>query len=272
MISSRPFVSLTSDFAVQSQGVGTMEATVYSICPDAIVLHLMHGLPEFNITAAARTMETVRYIQTGAHVCVCDPGVGTSRKAIAIKVLRGDYLIGPDNGVLIPATRVLGGIRLVHELSNPEYMRQPVSPIFHGRDIFAPAAAYLSRGVALTEFGKELDRSSLHPAPYEEAKVKDTTIEAKVIQINKFGSLHLNITHEAWDGLNLKLGAKVKLRTSTNELELIVGEKFGDVPQGQSLIMKDDYGRVEIATNLGSFAKTYKFQIGSEFTIERLKS
>mgnify|MGYP001168744501 CR=1 FL=1 len=89
----QPLITLTSDFAVQSQGIGAMEATIYSIAPEAKVVHLMHGLPEFNIIAAARTMETVRYLPVGYHVCVCDPGVGTERKALAIQTERGDYFI-----------------------------------------------------------------------------------------------------------------------------------------------------------------------------------
>src|SRR5690348_8066918 len=116
-----PFISLTSDFGVQSQGVGLMEATARTIAPHATVLHLMHGLPSFDTIAAARTLESVAYLPVGAHVCVCDPGVGSDRKAIAIQVVRGDFLIGPDNGVLRPASRVLGGVLRIHELTNPQF-------------------------------------------------------------------------------------------------------------------------------------------------------
>ena len=158
-------ISLTSDFAVQSQGVGVMEGIAISISPDAYVIHLMHGLPEYNITAAARTLETAIYLPIGCHVCVCDPGVGTKRKAIVIETKRGDFLIGPDNRVLIPATRVFGGIKRVHHITNPKYMRQPVSPIFHGRDIFTPTAAHLGNGVSIEEFGSKLEEKDLRKLP-----------------------------------------------------------------------------------------------------------
>ena len=138
------FITLTSDFGVQSQGAAIMEAVAFEINPDAKVIHLMHGLPDFNLFYAARTMETVNCIPTGCHVCVVDPGVGTKRKPIIIETIRGDFLIGPDNGVLIPATRFLGGIKNAVEITNRKYMRHPISPVFHGRDIFTPAAAYLS--------------------------------------------------------------------------------------------------------------------------------
>jgi len=265
----RPLITLTSDFGVQTQGVGAMEAVAYSICPNANVIHLMHGLPEFDTISGARTMETVRYIPVGAHVCVCDPGVGTKRKAVAIQVERGDYLVGPDNGVLIPAARVLGGIQAVCELSNPEYMRQPVSPIFHGRDIFTPAAAYLANGVELANFGALLEPSSLKPAAYEEARVEHGIIRATVIQLNRFGSFHLNVLHEQWDALNITLSKKVVIELpGAKKIELVVGETFGDVSPGENLILKDDYGRIEVAKNLGSFVKENPLSIGDEVLIE----
>ncbi len=128
----KSIITLTSDFGVQSQGVGIMEAVAVDINPDARVIHLMHGLPDFDLFYAARTMETLNYIPIGFHVCVVDPGVGTKRKPIIIKTVRGDFLIGPDNGVLIPATRFLRGIKKVVEITNEKYMKKPVSPIFHG--------------------------------------------------------------------------------------------------------------------------------------------
>ena len=107
----KPIITLTSDFGVQSQGVGIMEGVALEINPDAKVIHLMHGLPDFNLSYAARTMETLNYMPIGYHVCVVDPGVGTERKPIIIETGRGDYLIGPDNGVLMSATRFLKGIK-----------------------------------------------------------------------------------------------------------------------------------------------------------------
>ena len=266
-------VTLSSDFRVQSQGVGTMEAMVYSIAPNTRVIHLMHGIPGFDLIAAARTMETLYYFPTGTHVCVCDPGVGTKRRAIIIKTGRGDYLVGPDNGLFIPATRLLGGISSVHEITSRKYMREPVSHIFHGRDIFAPAAAHLSIGVSIDKFGPEIDPAELTPAPYMEAKILESSIEATIIQINGFGSLHLNIQHAGWDSLNIALGAKVKLqipKTDSHPAQEIVVrhcQTFGEVAEGENLIMKDDYGRVEIAKNLGSINSELGLNIGDEIKV-----
>jgi len=262
-------ITLTSDFGAQSQGVGIMEVVVIELNPNAKVIHLMHGLPDFDLFYAARTMETLNYIPVGFHVCVVDPGVGTKRKPIIIKVGRGDYLIGPDNGVLIPATRFLGGIKKVVEITNEKYMRKPVSPIFHGRDIFAPAAAYLSKGVKMEEFGRELRPEDLAKAPYEEAEIRGDEMHAKIISINKFGSLHLNITHDAWDEFNVKLNEKVDIFFSDEELEVPFVKTFGDAGKGEAMIMKDDYGRIEVALNHDSFAKKYDVNIGDDFVVEK---
>lgn len=263
----KPFITLTSDFGVQSQGAGIMEAVISEINQNAHVIHLMHGLPDFNLFYAARTMETVSYMSIGYHVCVVDPGVGTKRKPIIVETERGDFLIGPDNGVLLPATRFLGGIKKIVEITNKKYMRLPVSPVFHGRDIFAPAAAYLSKGVRIIDFGKEIKPNDLAEAPYEEAVAERNRIEAKIISINKFGSIHLNIMHSEWDRLKLKIGDLVKLNFVNKVLSIPYHITFGDVEKGKPLIFTDDYGRIEVALNQDSLKERYKLKIGDTITI-----
>lgn len=246
-----------------------MEAVAFRIAPHARLIHLMHGLPEFNIVAAARTLETVRYVPVGIHVCICDPGVGTARKAIICCVARGDYLIGPDNGVLLPAASALGGIAKIYEITNTRLMNNPVSPLFHGRDVFVPAAAHLACGTRVDDFGLELAPDALHPPPYCDALPSQDQISAQVIQVNRFGSIHLNVTHEAWDSLDLPLGSIVRV-TIGNERTISVPfhRTFGDVAPGAAVLLKDDYGRVEIAVNQGSFARNFSIAIGDRVTID----
>lgn len=264
-----PIITLTSDFGVQSNGVGMMEAVALEINPKAHVIHLMHGLPDFNLFYAARTMETIDQVQIGYHVCVVDPGVGTKRKPIIIQTKRGDYFIGPDNGVLIPGARFLKGIKKAVEITNKKYMRKPISPIFHGRDIFTPAAAYLSKGIDIGKFGKKIDPENLAKAPYEEAIMEEDKIRARVISINKFGSLHLNITHGTWDRFGAKLNDLFDLFFGNEEVEAHFATTFGDVYKGEPLITKDEYGRIEVALNQDSFEKRYKVKIGDDFVIEK---
>ncbi len=266
----KKLITLTSDFGKQTQGIGNMEGVIYSISPDAKVIHLMHGIESFDLFSAARTMETVYYMPVGFHVCVVDPGVGTRRKAIIVKVKRGDYFIGPDNGCLLTAPRLLGGIEKAIEITNEKYMVKPVSPIFHGRHIFAPAAAHLSLGIQMEDFGKQIAPESLVKPPYEEALVNKTAIDATIIHVNHFGSLHLNILHEEWDRLCLKLGEKVLLKFGRKEIEVPFANAFGDVPKGKPLIMKGNYRRVEVAVNMGSFATEYQLKVGDEVIVKKV--
>jgi S-adenosyl-L-methionine hydrolase (adenosine-forming) len=264
---TRPLITLTSDFGIQTQGVGSMKAVALGICPDANVVHLMHGLPSFDIIAGSRTMETIAFLPVGFHVCVIDPGVGTSQKRIAIKTKRGDVLIGPDNGVLISAVKILGGFEKAVELKNPNYHKHPVSPIFHGRDIFTPAAAYLANGVQIEAFGDEISFENLAVAPYQEALIEENTIQAQIIQINKYGSLHLNILNQAW--MEFNPGKKVVLDIHGHSVELAVVKTFGEVERGRELVLKDDYGRVEVAINMESFAEKYGVNIGDRCVVRK---
>ncbi|MBI2651005.1 SAM-dependent chlorinase/fluorinase [Candidatus Woesearchaeota archaeon] len=266
----KPIITFTTDFAVQSHEIGIMESVVLEINPKAHVIHLMHGLPDFNLSYAARVMETACYIPNGYHVCVVDPGVGTKRKPIIIETVKGNFLIGPDNGVLIPATRFLGGIKKAVEITNKKYMKHPVSNIFHGRDIFAPAAAYLSKKIKIGSFGRNLDIKELAKAPYEEAEIKNSKIDAKIISINKFGSFHINVAHKIWDKFDVRLGTMVSLSFNGQSLNVAYAKTFGDVEKGKPLIMKDEFGRVEVALNQDSFAGKYQIKIGDNILIRRL--
>jgi S-adenosylmethionine hydrolase len=111
---------------------------------------------------------------------------------------RGDTLVGPDNGVLLPAARVLGGIVEIREISNRSLMRPSVSALFHGRDMFCPAAAHMANGVSFESFGSLVAANSLIGAPYSEAGVRDGRWTARVIHIDKFGNAHLNIASHSW--------------------------------------------------------------------------
>jgi len=251
-------ITVTTDFGVQSQGTGILEGTAYRLAPSARFIHYMHGLPPFDITAAARTLETLCFIPIGIHVCVCDPGVGTRRRALVCKMGRGDLLIGPDNGVLVPAARFLGGLAEARDLTNRKLMNDPVSPLFHGRDVFVPAAAHLANGVALEECGPEIGLHELHAPPYDEAVFAGAKAHAHVLHINRFGSLHVNITHEAWDALGIPRDTRLRVQLPPkHDLSIPFVETFGDVMPGEPLIVKDDYGRMELAINKGSFAETF---------------
>ncbi len=191
-----PLISISTDFGPGNKGLGVMESVILEICPACRVLRLANDIPGFDIREGARLFEACAWLPVGCHICVVDPGVGTDRRGVMVQTKRGDHLIGPDNGVLIPATRFLGGMVKVHQIVNEKLMHHPVSPVFHGRDVFAPIAAHLASGVRIEEFGRSVPEQDLVKAPYEEAVVKHGALEAEVISINSFGNVFLNVRAE----------------------------------------------------------------------------
>lgn len=268
MNEKKTFISLTSDFGAQSDSVGLMEGVILSISSHVNIIHLTHELPPFNIIAAARTLEQVSFFPIGLHICICDPGVWSSRSSLILETHRGDLLLGPDNGSLIPTARNLGGIVKATAIENPEYIRTPVSHTFHGRDIYAPVAAHLSNGVSPDQFGSNIDVNDLVKAAYDEATVNDNLVDATIIQINRFGSVFLNIKYDLWKKLELDKKDSIQLRRpNTEDLHLPIGQTFSDVSEGKPLILKDDYGRAEIAVNMGSFAEIFNIKIGDSVAL-----
>lgn len=246
-----------------------MEAVIAEIAPAVRVVHYAHGLPDYDTLSAARVLETLRHIASGIHVCVCDPDVGTPRRALAVATGRGDVLIGPDNGVLLPAATALGWIIDAREITNPAVMRQQVSPVFHARDVFAPAAAHLARGISFAEVGRVLDIDSLVPAPYAEANYDSGRWLARVIHVDKFGNAHLNISTDEWlrspppDRCSVQV-----LLASGFRLSIVPRFTFADVEPGAPLLVTENDGRAALAVNRGSFARAYAVRAGDEVALE----
>ena len=258
-------ITLSSDF-------GAMEAIIFEICPEAKVVHLCHTIRGFDIKEGARMLEGVAKLPIGFHVGVVDPGVGTKRKGIAIQTKRGDFLIGPDNGLLRPAAEFLGGIIKAWELSNDQFHRKPVSPIFHGRDIFAPVAAYLAKGISPDELGPKINSDGLIAAPYHEALWNGDQIEAEVIHINGNGSVFLNIKAEEFTK-RAKQGDKIAfhLPPGTRYHTVNFQRTFGEVAKGEPVILKDDFGRIELAINQDNFALTFDIKRGQKLILKKEK-
>ena len=265
-VPANPLISLSTDFGPGNKGIGVMKAVILEICPDAQIIDLAHDITGFGVIPGARLLEATAYLPVGFHICVVDPSVGTSRKPLAIKTGRGDILIGPDNGVLIPATRFLGGIAAVHEITNPQMMRQPVSAIFHGRDIFAPAAAHLAAGVKMTEVGPAVPQSELATAAYDEAMFEKDHIDALIVDINNFGSVFLNVMQAEMHKLSTA-GKDVTLTWTGGSVTIPYRRTFGDVPIGKDVILDDDFGRVEIAVNQGNFSQKHGLKPGGRITL-----
>ncbi|MDI3279795.1 MAG: SAM-dependent chlorinase/fluorinase [Bacillota bacterium] len=255
---SKFIITFLSDFGYRAESAGVCRAVIKSLAPEVEVLDLCHGLPPFDVRAGALALENaVPFCPLGVHLAVVDPGVGGPRRPVALQAARGDFLVGPDNGLLIPAARRLGGITRAHLLENPEHMLHPVSATFHGRDLFAPAAAFLARGGRLEELGRALSPEELAPAPWGEPALLGEEVAGEVLGYDQYGSLKLNLRPEHLQALGLQPGELVLFKAgAAGDREyswtLPFVRTFGDVPPGQPCLLTDSDGRLAVAVNLGS--------------------
>lgn len=248
-------ITLMSDFGLSEEWVGAVKGVILSINPAAAIVDISHDIPPFDIGKGAFVLAAaLPYMPMGVHVAVVDPGVGTRRLAIALVTERGDALVGPDNGLLIPAAARLGGVKKAYFLDEQDFFRTPVHPTFHARDIFAPVAAHLSLGVDPLEMGEPMDPDDLVPAPWGRAREGEGAVYAMVIDADRFGSLRLNAYPEQVRALGHAEGARVLLGLGEEDLEATLASTFGDVEAGAALLFEDSSGVMAAGVSGGSMA------------------
>ncbi|MGE5216485.1 MAG: S-adenosyl-l-methionine hydroxide adenosyltransferase family protein [Chloroflexota bacterium] len=254
-------ITLTTDFGLRDAFVGVMKGVIARINPEAYVIDLTHGIPAQDILAGALTLRhSVAYFPSGTiHVAVIDPGVGSARRPLLIES-DGNFFIGPDNGVLSLAVRYAPETRIV-QLTNPAYQLQPGSSTFHGRDIFAPAAAYLSRGVAPAEFGETLD--SLVKLSLPQVSRAGHELAGEVIYSDKFGNLFTNIEpHDLTDA------KKKRLEIAFADLRIYgLAANYAAAGAGQFVAVINSWGFLEIALNHGNAAERLGAKVGDKVTL-----
>lgn len=250
----RPFVSLATDFGAAYTGI--CAGVIYTIAPAANVLVLSDEITPFHVREGAMLLrQALPYLPVGVHTGIVDPGVGTARRPVAIETGRGDVLVGPDNGLLVPAAAgSLGGIVRAHALENPAYRLPEVSASFHGRDIFAPAAAHLATGVDVSDLGAPVEPLPLDVPP---PMARDGELTARVLYTDRYGSLVLNAGPDDLAAAfgPLPHGTALELSRPGGGTERITFEEtFGSVAPGDPLLWVDSSGHLGLAVNQGSAA------------------
>src|SRR5262245_41467438 len=189
---ARPLITLTTDFGLEDPFVGVMKGVILGIAPDVQIVDVTHSIPSHDVVRASLTLRSShRFFPEGTvHVVVVDPGVGSSRRPILISTKRY-FFVGPDNGVLSVACELEDQVQVFH-LTSRQYFLEPVSNTFHGRDIFSPVAACLSRGVAPDVLGERVQ--SLVKLEFPQVRKSGNTLIAKVLHADKFGNLLTNVS------------------------------------------------------------------------------
>jgi S-adenosyl-L-methionine hydrolase (adenosine-forming) len=257
-------ITLITDFGTRDWFVGTMKGVILGIHPRANVVDITHEIPAGDIRAGAfALMASCRYFPKGSvHVSVVDPGVGSRRQAIAVQTANFVF-VGPDNGVLSWAL-AREKIKTIRRLENRKCFLEPVSRTFHGRDIFAPVAARLTRGLSVKWLGRVL--KDFVRLPWPEPTKQRGEVQGEVVYIDRFGNAITNIeagrVSREWAG---KCEVKVKPKMCCALMEF-----YGAVPVNRPVAVLSSSGLLEISVNGGSAARKFGVKIGDK-VIVRLK-
>jgi hypothetical protein len=250
-------ITLLTDFGLEDGYVAAMKGVIAGIAPDADVVDVTHLIPPQDVASGRfRLLTATPYFPPGTvHLAVVDPGVGTRRRAVAVRSSSGSFLVGPDNGLLLGALEADPAVAAV-ELSEPRFWRTTApSATFHGRDVFAPVAAHLARGVALELLGPAVAPDSLVTVELPAWRPVPGGAEGAVQAMDRFGNLISNVPGTVLSG-NDAWTAWIAGRTVTGR------RTYGDVSPGEALALVGSHGFVEIAVRQGSARDALGASIG----------
>lgn len=250
-------ICFVSDFGSDDTWVGVCHAVMIRACPQARVVDLGHHIPPFDVRKGAATAASGVYqLPEAIHLVVVDPGVGSGRRDICLTTESGAVLVGPDNGVLLPASWRAGGIREAFAIDPSKIdFRSPLAT-FHARDILAPAAAALACGVKPESLGDRVDVAGLAPAPFGECSSAGDFVSGEVIEADRFGSVRFNVPAERITELGLRAD-HLELSLGHNTLVVPFRDTYADVGEGEPVLLVDSSGWLSLAVNMGDARDRY---------------
>jgi S-adenosyl-L-methionine hydrolase (adenosine-forming) len=266
------FITFLSDFGLKDDFVGTCHGVMKRIAPEAQIIDITHGIPPTSILQGALVLaNTIGFMPVGVHLAIVDPGVGGPRRPLALRDAEGRLYVGPDNGLLLPAAS-RHGIEEAHELANPAYALESISRTFHGRDLFAPAAAHLATGVSLEALGPPVDPDVLVRLDLPEPVVVQGAIHATLLYVDSFGNIALNLTRDDVERVGLVPGSRVELELAGERYYAIMARTFADARPGDVILYEDSYRNMSVAINRGNAASMLHARTGRPLMIRVLGS
>lgn len=262
-------ISFLSDFGHVDEFVGVVHSVIRSIAPHVRVVDVTHGITRHDTRSGGLALaRAANYLNPGVVVAVVDPGVGTARRPVALEVGEGmSVLIGPDNGLLAPAVGLVGGATRAVEITNPDYrLESAAGATFDGRDLFAPAAAHLCNGVALTELGPEIDPASLIPGVLPISHFENDEMLCEVLWVDHFGNCQLNVDPEEIESL----GREIVVDIAGEVWVGIRVDAYDEIPTGRVGVLTDSSGLLSVAVARGSAASELNLGEGLEVRLRAL--
>lgn len=258
-------VSFLSDYGHTDEFVGVVHSVIHQLCPGVRIVDITHEVTPYDVRAGGLTLaRAVQYLAPGVVVAVVDPGVGSSRRPVAVEVGDGaSVLVGPDNGVLAPAVAMVGGATRAVWLNDPEHHLEAPGPLFDGRDVFAPVAARLCAGVPLEELGELIEPAGLFPGIFPISEVTDEGINAEVLWVDRYGNAQLNVDPGELDPLGEVFEVQVDGRTRSARRV----HHFSEVGTGSVGLVTDSYGFVALVCDRASAAEELRLSAGDQLVL-----
>ncbi|HEX8103318.1 MAG TPA: SAM-dependent chlorinase/fluorinase [Solirubrobacteraceae bacterium] len=289
-MTARP-IAFLSDYGLADEFVGVVHGVIARRCPEARVIDVSHGIPRQDVRAGALVLaRALPFMPEGSvGLAVVDPEVGARRRAVALRCAEEDrLLVGPDNGLLLPAAERFGGVVEAAEISTSPWRLEPVSATFHGRDLFAPVAARLAGGAELADAGRPLDPDELVALPFTRAALDGDALVAHAVLADGYGNVQLDATVADLAGLGVKLGGVVEVsarrpaaprRTTLTAADAVAegaparqvrfARTFADVGPGEVLLYEDPSRVLALAVNGGDAAAAFGVRPGDEVRLRR---
>jgi S-adenosylmethionine hydrolase len=270
-----PHISFLSDYGYRDEFVGVCHGVIARRCPTARVIDVTHAIPRHDVRTGAEVLRAaLPYMPAGVNLAVVDPQVGAvgerARRAVALSTAaEGRLLVGPDNGLLIPATELFGGALEAVDIGGSPERLEPLSHTFHGRDIFAPVAAALAAGESLHAVGEPLPVGDLRRLELPTASVGDGALKVHVLRSDGFGNLILDASAEQMQTLGAGLGETLTVHHAGGTLAARYASTFADVAPGELLIYEDAQRRLALAVNRGSAAELLRPGPDDELVVRR---
>jgi S-adenosylmethionine hydrolase len=244
-------VTFLSDYGLSDDFVGVCHGVIARIAPAVAVIDITHGIARHEVRSGALVLRrSLAYMPAGVHLAVVDPGVGSERRAIALRCAGEDarVLVGPDNGLLTLAAERFGGVAQALDISTSPLALDRLSASFHGRDLFAPVAAHLAAGSPFADAGEPLDPAWLVALDLPRTEVQDGALVAHVLHADHFGNVMLDAERADVAAIGLQAGDAVIV----NGVRAVFATTFADVVPGALLLYEDSYEALSLAVNRGS--------------------
>lgn len=273
---STPIITFLSDYGRDDEFVGVCHGVIARRCAAVRVIDISHAIPRHDVRAGALVLrDALAYMPAAINLAVVDPGVGAvgrhARRAVALRPAEEDrLLVGPDNGLLMLAAELLGGVVEAVDIGRSPERLEPVSATFHGRDIFAPVAAALAAGEPLAAVGEPLAVEALRALELPSARVLDGALVAHVLRTDHFGNLILDASHAQIASAGTRLGGAVTVEIAGRAHPARYASTFADVAPGELLLYEDAQRMAALAVNRGSAAEELGVRRDDELVVRPL--